>query len=598
MNKSTQNLTKNSILKASKVVGAMGGELVIKDSKDMFCYLHIKNFHPLVIIIKLELEDVLCIEEVYGKFLQQIEAEIRLLCPLFFSCDINIEDLPITFVDWSKISTKLKTYNSYLLKLLWMNVYRNISLSDLKEANKIPQLVKIVAGPTNSGKTHVSLQSFYEGESGQYLGPLRLNAVEIAEKCREKNIGCSLYTGQMKAIVENSLHRAATIELYSKDFHDVTVVDEAQLIFDEARGPAYVEAILNANTNMMLLTCPEWAVDGLISFFNEVGINPDVEYKIRKSPLQSKPTNTSYKDIAIGTAVVAFSRERLFKIRKEIPKHIKVSFLYGDMEPEVKLSQEKDFNEGTTDVLLATDCISMGLNLPIQHIVLDSVQKFDGFIKRNLFAKELQQIIGRAGRYGIYPVGYFSGNGLLEHYKTIELSNQCIPKLNLTPVVSLTERIVYDYMTYTNKQCLISALEDFNRHLIISSDKFKMCAYKEQIDNLMPIRNILSQLHFKNQWKLAHYSHDINKSRCTYVQCCEVLAGVAKNIEFDITLASHNKRKETISSLEKKLAIINCLIWFCDSFEGVFDNILDISSLTKSRLQLINREIKLLSNFK
>ena len=48
----------------------------------------------------------------------------------------------------------------------------------------------------------------------------------------------------------------------------------------------------------------------------------------------------------------------------------------------------------------------MGLNLPIRRILFMETEKFDGVERRELKPEEIQQIAGRAGRYGMYDKGY------------------------------------------------------------------------------------------------------------------------------------------------------------------------------------------------
>jgi len=59
-----------------------------------------------------------------------------------------------------------------------------------------------------------------------------------------------------------------------------------------------------------------------------------------------------------------------------------------------------------TDILIATDAIAMGLNLPIKTILFYKVTKYDGRTDRVLSPSEVQQIAGRAGRYNMQDVGY------------------------------------------------------------------------------------------------------------------------------------------------------------------------------------------------
>lgn len=64
------------------------------------------------------------------------------------------------------------------------------------------------------------------------------------------------------------------------------------------------------------------------------------------------------------------------------------------------------FLAGQMDYVVSTDAIGMGLNLPIRRILFMDTEKFDGVERRALKPEEIQQIAGRAGRYGMYDKGY------------------------------------------------------------------------------------------------------------------------------------------------------------------------------------------------
>ena len=59
-----------------------------------------------------------------------------------------------------------------------------------------------------------------------------------------------------------------------------------------------------------------------------------------------------------------------------------------------------------TEVVVSTDAIGMGLNLPIRRIVFIETRKFDGVGRRSLLPEEIKQIAGRAGRFGLYDEGF------------------------------------------------------------------------------------------------------------------------------------------------------------------------------------------------
>jgi ATP-dependent RNA helicase SUPV3L1/SUV3 len=79
--------------------------------------------------------------------------------------------------------------------------------------------------------------------------------------------------------------------------------------------------------------------------------------------------------------------------------------IYGSLSPAVRRREAERFRTGLADVLVATDAIGLGLNLPIRRLVFASVEKFDGVGMRLLTPPEIRQVAGRAGRYGIHEEG-------------------------------------------------------------------------------------------------------------------------------------------------------------------------------------------------
>jgi ATP-dependent RNA helicase SUPV3L1/SUV3 len=71
----------------------------------------------------------------------------------------------------------------------------------------------------------------------------------------------------------------------------------------------------------------------------------------------------------------------------------------------VRRREADRFRTGRADVLVATDAIGLGLNLPIRRLIFASMEKYDGEAMRALTPPEIRQIAGRAGRYGIHERG-------------------------------------------------------------------------------------------------------------------------------------------------------------------------------------------------
>ncbi len=92
-------------------------------------------------------------------------------------------------------------------------------------------------GPTNSGKTHAAIELLGAAQTGAYLAPLRLLALEVHERMNDLGVATSLVTGEERVLVPGARHVSSTVEMVDlKRELDVAVVDEAQMLQDEQRG--------------------------------------------------------------------------------------------------------------------------------------------------------------------------------------------------------------------------------------------------------------------------------------------------------------------------------------------------------------------------
>ncbi|XQC06585.1 helicase-related protein [Arcobacter cryaerophilus gv. pseudocryaerophilus] len=116
---------------------------------------------------------------------------------------------------------------------------------------------------------------------------------------------------------------------------------------------------------------------------------------------------------------MAFSRAEVLKLKQKLQKKYSVSVIYGNFSPEVRRDEARRFRDGQTQILIATDAISMGLNLPIKTILFTTDTKFDGVSKRKISVNEIVQIAGRAGRFGLFEAGYLGATrrDVLEYIK-------------------------------------------------------------------------------------------------------------------------------------------------------------------------------------
>ena len=116
--------------------------------------------------------------------------------------------------------------------------------------------ITAVLGPTNTGKTHLAVETMLEYESGIIGFPLRLLAREIFDKCIEK-IGkekVALITGEEKIIPKSPKYYICTVESMPQDMMvDFIAVDEIQMCVDHERGHIFTDRLLHARGNKLTM---------------------------------------------------------------------------------------------------------------------------------------------------------------------------------------------------------------------------------------------------------------------------------------------------------------------------------------------------------
>jgi ATP-dependent RNA helicase SUPV3L1/SUV3 len=186
----------------------------------------------------------------------------------------------------------------------------------------------------------------------------------------------------------------------------------------------------------------------------------------------SKPVALS--EIQTGDALIAFSRRNALMWRdKMVEQGKKVAVIYGALAPEVRRGEARRFAQGEADVLVATDAIGMGLNLPIKRVILTTASKFDGEQTRELAIQELRQIAGRAGRYGVAERGYA---GALEAADAKILGaalSGASPALDERASIAPNDQQVEQMRSVMKVERLTPILSFFKDHLVKTDQLFK-----------------------------------------------------------------------------------------------------------------------------
>jgi len=213
-------------------------------------------------------------------------------------------------------------------------------------------------------------------------------------------------TGEERIINPLARHVSSTVEMVDlRREVEVAVVDETQMLQDEQRGWAWTLAIAGVRAKRIIMCGSE---DGLASaqrLAARLGASIAVRRFERKNPL-TVVDSIPLTALRAGDAVIAFSRNAVVELQGKIRQSgHSTAAIYGSLSPAVRRREAERFRSGAAEVLVATDAIGLGLNLPIRRLIFVSLEKFDGVSSRMLTPPEIRQIAGRAGRYGIHEAG-------------------------------------------------------------------------------------------------------------------------------------------------------------------------------------------------
>jgi ATP-dependent RNA helicase SUPV3L1/SUV3 len=298
-------------------------------------------------------------------------------------------------------------------------------------ARSIKRHHHLYLGPTNSGKTYQALLALEKAQSGVYLAPLRLLAMEIRDRLVAAGVPCNLITGEERVLMAGAQHTASTIEMMNPNRQvEVAIIDEIQMLQDPDRGSAWTAALIGAPASKVFI-CGSTAVTApCIDAITALGETYDITYLQRKTPLVLEDESLCGKryskqklkpKLQKGDAVIAFSRKDVLTFSARFRQWgFTVASIYGALAPEVRRTESERFSSGQADILVATDAIGMGLNLPIRRVIFSHIHKFDGVASRMLNMTEVRQIAGRAGRFGIYETGYLN---VLENDELIHIEH-------------------------------------------------------------------------------------------------------------------------------------------------------------------------------
>ncbi|WP_314436086.1 helicase-related protein [Massilia timonae] len=356
-------------------------------------------------------------------------------------------------------------------------------------ASRMQRKFIALLGPTNSGKTHRAMEALAKAGSGVYLAPLRLLALENYERLQAARphgepIKVSLITGEERRLEEGATHVASTVEMLdTKTPVEVAVIDEIQMLADRDRGAAWTTAVVGAPANVVYLVGAPEARRAIEALAERLEVPLEVHVLKRMGPLSMEPSSVrKLSNLRRGDAVICFSRREVLMWRDMITeKGLSVATVYGNLSPEVRRAQAERFREGQADIVVGTDALAMGLNMPIARIVMTTTVKYNGYEEEEIPAALAKQIAGRAGRYGVHEEGFVAGYDDDTHQVMRALMKEKIPPVAATGfAVAPSLEQLHRIAAVTGETSLVKLLKRFVHNIDVPDGFFYPRITEEQ----------------------------------------------------------------------------------------------------------------------
>lgn len=488
--------------------------------------------------------------------------------------------------------TILYNFNEYIKPFKLQKLREELLANSIKDFKKLYPIARELnreiifhVGETNSGKTYEAMEYLKSATTGYYLAPLRLLALEGYESLKSKGVNVSLITGEEEIIDEDSTHICSTIEMINSSVDvDVCVIDEIQMISDRDRGWAWANALIGAPASKVILTGSPDALEAVKEICEYLGEKLTVKEFFRKNELRVMTHPTSLDRIEKGTALISFSRKDVLSLKQQLSNKYDVSVVYGNLSPEVRREEARRFRDGESEILVSTDAISMGLNLPIKTILFAKDNKFDGLRRRELKSSEILQIAGRAGRYGLEDIGFV---GALSSSALAHISSAFDDK----SIVQL--KAPFSIMASLEHILLISEILDTQNLLTIlaffaDNMEFEGPFVAANIDSMLEIAEIVSEyeLDLISTYNLSCAPASISSP---YIE--SIFRRYIKSIEMDKkvkyipprALPSFALTNEMMLDAEDRVREISLYLWLSFKFPDKFE---DTQEAIQSRVRL------------
>jgi ATP-dependent RNA helicase SUPV3L1/SUV3 len=468
------------------------------------------------------------------------------------------------------------------------------------EARRINRKIIYHMGPTNSGKTYHAIEALCKAKNGCYLAPLRLLASELFDTMNNKGVKTTLLTGEEVLEIPDATHFSSTIEMARlQQRFECCVIDEIQMLTDSQRGWAWTRALVNIQADEVHI-CGDHSVLELVKQVLALcGDTLEIREYTRMTELNVMENQIPLSQLEKNDALIVFSRRNALKYKADLEElDFKVSIVYGRLSPEVRREQARKFDEGETDIMVSTDAIAMGMNLPVKRIVFSALSKFVDNKENPLTFSEIKQISGRAGRFKRFPVGHVTTLNRVEDGLRI-LKNALAHTLSQSDKAMVGPDL--DIFSSVN-----NAL-DSNSLPSLSLSEFL------RLFNTMTFRKPFYCVDMKEMIELAEMVEAADEDRTLSnaeifgFACAPVNLGLIEHVQYYLWMLSHyvgnhtinnepiDDRSDNIDYLETSIKCVELYQWLSRHFDNK-NFVFDEKALLENKSKAIERLNELLSD--
>lgn len=319
----------------------------------------------------------------------------------------------------------------------------------LKAFNKIKNKNAIISSSTGSGKSYVSYLwagildeqgNSHEPENRLIItSPIKSLSNERYLDIKRLGLNVGLETGDFKKNTQANI-LCMTQEIYTLKYADKpnqnVIIDEFHYIFrDPERSRAYIDGIVKTHNSskILMMSATFGDVDKVKTYLEKISQRNFTLFtsEERAVELVFLKQGQKLKELhdclifAFSVRDIEYLAENLSRVRKKIqqkdlleiekianilqvnwkkfPIEKGIGVYYGQLLPKEKMFIENIFRRRLIDIVIGTDALSLGVNLPAETVVFGQLAKrYDGIITKN----EFLQMAGRAGRKGFFETGY------------------------------------------------------------------------------------------------------------------------------------------------------------------------------------------------